>query len=153
MMDLRDVSGRDMSRPFMRSPLVSLMRDFVMAVIPPVIVLALHCLRMVIFPEMISMDMIAHFFGGFAIAWSAGILWRRWEKRGWVHAQAIVRDYAIVMTALFVGVAWEWWEFWMQVWTGYVFQPSMGDTMQDLFMDFSGGIVLIVLMRLRKFWR
>lgn len=133
--------------------MLNLFYDLLAAAIPPFAVLVLHTLRMILFPEASSMDMVAHFFGGFAIAWSAAILWKRWEKRGWFSAHAIIRDYTIALTALFIGVVWEWWEFWMERWTGYVFQPSMGDTMHDLFMDALGGFVLVLLFRFRKYWK
>jgi hypothetical protein len=124
--------------------------DFFLAALPPIGLLTLHAMRMIFLPEASTFDIVAHFFGGSAIAWAAMIIWRRWNARDWIHADAIVRDYSVWMTALFVGTIWEWWEFWMQRWTGYTFQPSMGDTMQDLFMDTIGGLLVVFVYRLIK---
>lgn len=128
-------------------PLIS---DLSRAAIPPIVVVALQAARMSLLPGALSFDILMHFLGGAAIAWSAMIVYRRWEARGWVHADAIVRDYAVWMTAVFVGVIWEWWEFWMERWTHRIYQLSMGDTMQDLFMDTIGALFLVLVYRLRK---
>lgn len=122
--------------------------DFLFAVIPPLAILFLQSSRMHILPNASYLDAVAHFFGGSAIALSALILWFRWHKRQWFDASPLVRDYAIVMTSLFVGTMWEWWEFWMQKWTGDIYQPTMGDTMQDLFMDVIGGLLVVLIARL-----
>lgn len=127
-----------------------LFSDLCLAVLPPAGVIVLQALRMYFLPGAVSFDILAHFLGGTAIAWSAMIVYRRWHARDWIHADAIVRDYAVWMTALFVGVIWEWWEFWMQHWTGDIYQMSMGDTMQDLFMDTIGALFLVLVYRLRK---
>lgn len=126
-----------------------LLSDLYISAVPPAVIVILQGLRMAFLPEASSFDIVAHFFGGTAIAWSAMIVWRRWEARGWIHADAIVKDYAVVMTALFFGTMWEWWEFWMQRWTMWTYQPSMGDTMQDLFMDTIGGLLLVLIYRLK----
>lgn len=124
--------------------------DFFLAAIPPFVIVVLQASRMYILPSAGYLDAVAHFFGGSSIALSALILWIRWHGRAWFDASPLVRDYAIVMTSLFVGTMWEWWEFWMQRWTGDVYQPSMGDTMQDLFMDTIGGLLTILIFRLLK---
>jgi hypothetical protein len=124
--------------------------DFFLASLPPITLLALHHFRFDYLPEASYFDVVAHFFGGSAIAWSAMIIWKRWNERQWIHADAIVRDYAVCMTSLLFGTMWEWWEFWMQRWTGFIFQPSIGDTMQDLFMDTIGGLLVVLVYRLIK---
>lgn len=134
----------------MNKLLRNLASDFLIALIAPLAVLILQVLRVSFFPSASSLDIVAHFSGGSAIALSAMLVWRRWQSRKWVQADAIVRDYVIVMTSLFVGTIWEWWEFWMQHWTGYTFQPSLGDTMQDLFMDTIGGLLIVLIFRLWK---
>jgi hypothetical protein len=127
-----------------------LLSDLTRAAVPPAVIVLFQYARMTLLPDAVWIDAFSHFFGGAAIALSAMIVFRRWQARAWIHADALVRDYAVIMTSLFFGTAWEWWEFWMQRWTGEIYQFSMGDTMQDLFMDTIGGLLLVLIYRLRK---
>lgn len=132
-------------------PQSSLVSDGLIVAAPPVVILFLQILRQNLFPELYILDIVAHYFGGFAIAWSTCLAWRAMERRGWIRVcDPLVRTYIIATSGLVVGVVWEWWEFWMQRWTGNIYQPTMGDTMQDLFMDLIGGILFVLILRMVK---
>ena len=124
--------------------------DFAHALVPPVIVFVLFLLRVFFIRGLEQLDVLAHFSGGFSIAWMAMILWNRWKDRGWILTKTPkwLRDYAVWGTVGLVGIAWEFFEFTMDVWLGWMMQPSIADTMNDFFMDLLGGVLFLILFRI-----
>lgn len=115
---------------------------------PPAVLLFIQILRVVFLPNAYVLDITAHFLGGLTISWSAMIAWSFAKKAKYITTfQPWMMYYMIATAGLVVGVFWEWWEFWMQRWTGSMYQPTIADTMQDLFMDLIGGIFFIILAK------
>ncbi len=132
-----------------RSDIVTVSKDVGTAVIAPLIVLILQYVRMYTLPALSGFDVLAHVLGGFTIAWMGMMLLERWRRRGWITIRPFIfRDYIVFATVSLIGVVWEFWEFIMQWITGDLYQPSIADTMNDLFMDLLGGILLIAAYRI-----
>jgi hypothetical protein len=126
---------------------MNLFRDLFFASLPPFAVVVLQALRVFLLPDAIQLDMVAHFLGGVAIAWSATIIWIRWRKRKLIPAKipTWMAAWCIFGAVLFASVAWELWEFAMQYYTDWMFQLSLADTMGDFVMDSLGGTMLILV--------
>ena len=125
---------------------MNLFRDLFYALLPPVAVVILQVLRMQLLPDAIQWDMVAHILGGAAIAWSARILWTRWRNRKIIPAKipAWIAAWCVFGAVMFAGIAWELFEFVMEQQTGWLFQPSLADTMSDFVMDLLGGAIFIL---------
>lgn len=100
-------------------------------------------------------DMPMHFFGGVAMAVLAWALWDRYIRdiKFAVRHPAAKRIafvlWLVGFTAI-IGIAWEWFEFALDM---FVFptlnaQPSIADTMADLFFDLTGAAT-VSLLRMR----
>lgn len=123
--------------------------DMCVSIAPPLIVLALQYVRMYTLPTRAEFDVLAHVLGGAAVAWTGMILLERWRRRGWVTLRPFVlRDYLVFSSVALIGVVWEFWEFVMQATTGDIYQISIADTMNDLFMDLIGALLLIAVYRI-----
>ena len=109
---------------------------------PPMLVLSLHILRVLIFPEAYSVDMLAHFLGGASIALVAWKLIRALTERRFLPAfpRWLSRFMCIATTEL-VGVLWEFWEFYIQNRFMYM-GITLEDTMSDLLLDLCGAVVI-----------
>lgn len=120
---------------------MNLLRDLFYALLPPVTVLFLQFTRMGLFPHATEWDAFAHVLGGAAIAWSAHILWVRWQERKIIPQKtpAWIAAWCVFGAVLFAGITWELFEFVMEQQTGWIFQPSIADTMCDFVMDMLGG--------------
>ena len=126
-------------------------RDIGIAVIPPTIVVVLQYARVFLLPGQSGFDVLAHFLGGFAVAWMSMVILERWRRRKWITIRPFIfRDYIVFSSVALIGVIWEFWEFIMQFLTGDMYQPSIADTMNDLFMDLCGAIVLIIAYRILR---
>lgn len=136
-----------MPLPFVKT----LAGDMRNALIPPTIVFCLFIIRVLYLPAWYQLDVGAHFLGGFSIAWMTMILWERWLQHGWISkAPQWQRDYTVWASVGIVGIAWEFFEFLMEVWLGWVMQPSIADTMNDLLMDLCGGLLFLFLYRISR---
>jgi hypothetical protein len=124
--------------------------DILRSVIPPAVVFFLFVLRIAFLPKSEELDMVAHFAGGFSIAWMAMILWQRWTMHGWIPRTVPlwIRNYAVWGSVALVGIFWEFLEFGLDLFLGWTAQPSVADTMNDFFMDLSGGVLFLILFSL-----
>ena len=129
-----------------------LLEDLLRAILPPIGVLALFFLRILVWPRLGALDVVAHFLGGLSIAWMTLILWKRWTKHGWIPktVPTWLRDYAVWGTVALVGIVWEFMETIMTVYVGIRMQLSIPETMGDLFMDLSGGFVFLAMIHFKK---
>ncbi len=70
-------------------------------------------------------------------------------------ARRLLQAIFVVGFVMIIGVAWEWYEFLFDHFAGTIVQklgvaqPSLADTMDDLFNDFIGAIVAWVFWRKR----
>jgi len=94
-----------------------------------------------------SVDTLAHFFGGLAIAYSASYALFLMEREKWIKIQKDILKAAIVIGAVMTfAVLWEFYEFIydLSLW-GDVMQPSVADTIKDLCMGMIGAVVFSYL--------
>lgn len=131
--------------PF-RYPLIAIM-----------LVLALHVFGILyVYGIWHSYDAVMHFLGGAAMGLLALSLWDNviksvtfTVKRPWI--KRFFFTFCILGFTAIVGVAWEWYEFAFDMFVlpgldGWAAaQPSVADTMADLFLDLSGAFVVSFL--------
>lgn len=127
---------------------MNLLRDLSLSLLPPLAVVILQLIRMQLFPAAMELDMFAHALGGASIAWMGTILWTRSQQQKRIPAKipTWIAAWCIFGLVLFASIAWELFEFAMEHTTGWLFQPSLADTMNDFVMDMLGGITFIGIM-------
>lgn len=125
-------------------------RDVAVALVPPIVVLSVHLFRHQIWPGLPQLDVLAHFLGGVAIAWTAMLLWRSWTAQGFIPSSCPwwLRDFTVWGTVAIAGIFWEFYEWTMDHYFFTVMQPSLTDTMHDFLMDLSGGLLFLVVYSL-----
>lgn len=130
-----------------RITFTSLARDFGYAVIPPAALLTVHMVRQTVLPYSIQFDVVAHFLGGASIAWMTLILWQRWTAQGLIPASnpTWLRDFTVWGAVALAGIFWEFMEWFGDAYFNTLMQPSLTDTMNDFFMDLSGGLLFILI--------
>lgn len=114
---------------------------------PPVMVLALHTLRVTFLPLEYQLDMVMHFLGGLSMAWVA------WNSYRYLRAQNFLPElpswfvtFGLVAFAELIGVIWEFWEFFLQSrWQNIGL--TLEDTMMDLVLDVSGALLFALILR------
>ena len=105
-----------------------------------------------------SIDTLAHFLGGLAIAYSAHYALSLIEKKHWITIKKnILRCGIILSVVMTIAVWWEFYEFLYDYFidtSSYLFimQPSLSDTVKDLYMGMFGAVVFCIgiLYRVRK---
>jgi len=126
------------------------------AFIPPAVVLFTHLFRHGLWPELTYLDVVAHFAGGFAIAWMGMILIKGLRKTELIPTNTPhwFTDYTVLGTVLIAGVFWEFMEWGADTFLGTTTQFTIPETMGDLMMDFLGGLLfLIIVIAMRVFAR
>jgi hypothetical protein len=125
-------------------------RDIAAASIPPATVLVVHLIRQYLLPEATEYDVVAHAVGGLSIAWMGIILWLRWSSHKWIPKDTplALRFLTIWGFVALIGVFWEFMEWTCDYFLHTQMQPSLTDTMNDLFMDLLGGMIFLLLFRL-----
>ncbi len=96
-----------------------------------------------------SIDTISHFFGGLAIAYSSHYALSLIEKKRWITIQKpILRAGIILAVVMTCAVWWEFYEFLYDYFVNpvYIMQPSITDTIKDLYMGMFGSVVFSVWM-------
>ncbi len=102
-----------------------------------------------------SVDTFSHFLGGIAIAYSASYALSLIEKRRWIAIQKnILRCGIILSVVMTIAVWWEFYEFLYDYFIDtssylFVMQPSVADTIKDLYMGMFGTIVFCIVMLYR----
>jgi len=135
----------------MSSKLSQLRNDALVALIPPVVILFIHSLRVATLPGLYQADYIMHFSGGLSIAWMAMILWNRFRAHGWIpkNNPLWLRNLTVWGSVALVGVGWELFEYIMSNRFNFAMQFTIGETMGDLALDLAGGLAFLVLFRFR----
>ncbi|MEK6945655.1 MAG: hypothetical protein AABW63_02590 [Nanoarchaeota archaeon] len=89
-----------------------------------------------------------HFLGGLAISYSSVLFFRYFKEKGFFSInRTFLFVLIIVSTVSFVAVLWEFFEFFLHLFVSVSFQPSVADTMKDLFIGMLGGLVWGILWR------
>jgi cytochrome c oxidase subunit IV len=97
-----------------------------------------------------SLDTPAHFLGGMTIAYTANYALSLLEKRRWLTIQKnILRCGIILSVVMTIAVWWEFYEFVYDIFSPpssylFVMQPTVFDTIKDLYMGMFGGIVFCI---------
>ena len=115
----------------------------------PALVLALQYCRQWFYYGHSEIDPIAHFMGGFTIAYGALIAFR------WIYPKlrlpTLIQAYILVMAGMGTGLIWEWYE-----WVRFFGNPAFAhwdwwsDTLYDLLMDTLGAGFFTCLATMRK---
>jgi len=94
-------------------------------------------------------DIPMHFLGGASIAVMGLVAWDMglgYGQRSLSSIPFLVKAVAVIGLVAIVGIVWEWLEFihdFERAFTQVIFipaQPSIGDTMKDLFFDLFGAV-------------
>ncbi len=103
-------------------------------------------------------DIPMHFLGGVTIAWLAYVAWDKglglYEKKVMDSIPLLIKAIAMIGFASFIGIAWEWHEFLLDVLHAREFvsfipmQPGVADTMKDLLMDVLGAGTFVIISTL-----
>jgi hypothetical protein len=123
---------------------------------PPAVVFGLHLLRQLFLPTYYEFDMVAHFFGGFSMAWVA------WNVHRFAYAVQPFTELPkwllflwIVSIAELIGVLWEFMEYYYANRVVTNFNMTLGDTILDLVLDLAGAIlfsVVAIMVAPRRPW-
>ena len=95
-----------------------------------------------------SIDTFSHFLGGIAIAYVAHSILSLLEKKRWITIQKnILRACIVLAVVMTIAVWWEFYEFLYDYFLNptYTMQPSVADTMKDLYMGMFGAIVYSIV--------
>jgi hypothetical protein len=99
-----------------------------------------------------SVDTLSHFLGGLSIAYSASYALSLLEKKNWITIKKNILRIGIVLAVVMtIAVWWEFYEFVYDYFLipAYIMQPSVGDTIKDLYMGMFGAIVFCVIILYR----
>lgn len=119
------------------------------AFFPPIALFIFHVMAIYtfnIYERIPSFDIPMHFFGGGAIGLTTRSVYALLKKQGSIGSIPVWL-YLFLGTAVvvFVAVGWEFAEFSADYMLGTVMQPGLADTMLDLFLGMSGGIVILII--------
>ena len=140
-----------MKKPFRH--LESVLIDLAKIVWPPAIVFILQVCRVLFFPLLFQLDMVAHFFGGLAIAWATTTLFGVLRKRKIITAspQFPLFAYSLITTVALIGVLWEFMEFvFLRDALARLRLDLYQDTISDLALDILGACVWTMIVGWRK---
>ncbi len=133
--------------------LEKILRDLARILWPPVVVLALHVLRQLVWPFASEWDMVMHFLGGASIAAAASVYYAILRERGLLAPLPFpLFGLLIVSVAATVGVFWEFFE-WTIFHTILTYPPGVDvwtDTVQDLALDSLGAVIWSALEGFRR---
>ncbi len=97
-----------------------------------------------IYTRFSSLDIPLHFLGGISIAYVAVLFLREFEKMDFIKIKnSFLLIFIITSFVCLVAIFWELWEYF----AGHILQinffagGNLADTLFDLFLGFSGGIV------------
>ena len=103
-----------------------------------------------LYDKFLWLDIPMHFLGGVAVASSFLLTLNYLQKEKYLKINRLfLFIFAVSIVSLFA-VLWEFYEFLLQLYTGIVYQPSIADTMKDLFMGLLGGIAASGIFALKK---
>ncbi len=101
-----------------------------------------------------SFDIPMHFFAGCAMALTGFSLLKIAEEKNWMKIQnRLVKIFLVISFVALVATLWEFHEFLMDYYLDTHTQPSIADTMKDLFLGLCGALVagsILVYKKERK---
>lgn len=122
----------------------SIIREFIKCFYPPAIVFLFFNLLIggyfqmyIIWPPY---DIPVHFLGGVSMGITGYMLLKLCEKNNWIHiSNKLLFLLLIVCYVSLTATVWEFYEFLMDHYLGTFNQPSIADTMGDMFFGLLGG--------------
>lgn len=84
---------------------------------------------------------IMHAIGGFVTAWTVWQFVRIFARKGVRKLPVWTVHLMLLGAVLTIGIAWEWYEFLLEIWFGADHILGIGDTLIDLTMDGVGALV------------
>lgn len=124
----------------------------------PILLYALNATVQFLVPNfyiLYSIDTYSHFLGGLAIAYAAYSVLSLLEKRNWITIQKnILRAGIVLTTVMAIAVLWEFYEFLYDYFVDassylFIMQPSVADTIKDLYMGMFGAIIFCIIILYR----
>ena len=86
-------------------------------------------------------DIPMHFLGGLSIAFTGTLFFNFFKEEGFIGInRRFLSVFLIVALVSLTAVLWEFYEFLMFYFFGILMQPSLNDTIGDLFMGLLGGL-------------
>lgn len=131
------------------------LREFIPCFYPPVIVflffnwfLGGYFRLYIIWPPY---DIPVHFLGGVSMGITGYMLLKLSEKNNWIHiSNKLLFLLLIVCYVSFTATVWELYEFLTDHYLGTFNQPSIADTMGDMFLGLLGGALSGMMLLQRK---
>ena len=103
-----------------------------------------------LYDKFLWLDNPMHFIGGVSVAYSFLMTLDYLHNEKYLKLNKLfLFIFAVSLVGLFA-VVWEFYEFLTQLFTGIIYQPSIADTMKDLFLALLGGTVTSLVFILRK---
>jgi hypothetical protein len=117
------------------------------AILPGISILAAYFLlvRIGLYEVYPLLDNPLHFFEGAAIAWAVLRLWRYGQGVKILPKLPIwvAVSYAVGIAAI-IGILWEQYEFFFDLWRGWNLSPNLADFIKDLTNDLLGAFIFAV---------
>ena len=129
-----------------------IIRDIGYVLLLPTLVLFVQIGRELVWPFAFHLDTVAHFCGGFSIAFAATQVYNALRRRKMIESLSLpMFAYLLLGTVGLAGIFWEFLEF---ILLNDIFQKIQInlylDTLSDLSMDLLGGIAWIIAVGFRK---
>ncbi len=120
----------------------------------PVLVLIIHVILSLMFDiynRFEWFDMPMHFAGGLSIGVSFSLLLMFFLKEKLLDNIHVLLFFVFVVSMVAItAVGWEFFEFLLKIFFDFNTQPSVADTMLDLFLGILGGIISCLFMIYKK---
>jgi hypothetical protein len=91
-------------------------------------------------------DIPMHFLGGASVAIAIFLTLSHFEKKKILYLNKPSKILFIVSLVALIAVLWEFYEFSLEHFTGFDFQGTLRDTMEDLFLGILGGFLSAITM-------
>ncbi|MEK6760343.1 MAG: hypothetical protein AABX93_00280 [Nanoarchaeota archaeon] len=103
-----------------------------------------------LYDKFLWLDIPMHFIGGIAVAYSFLLTLDYLHREKYLKLNKLFLFIFSVSLASLFAVGWEFYEFLTQLFTGIIYQPSIADTMKDLFLGLLGGASASLIFILRR---
>ncbi len=106
------------------------------------------------FELLFKIDSIEHFIGGILVAFFIYVLTKKYFNKS--ISDKKIFYIQTISGAVFIGVMWEFMEYIIDTFINlpfnlyYMTQPSVSDTISDLFFDLAGSLIFITIILIAK---
>lgn len=95
-------------------------------------------------------DKLMHFSGGVVLAFTFFLILNYLQEEGDLRTNRLIKFIFAISLVISVAVFWEFYEFAMDYFFHVNWQPSVADTIGDLFLGMSGGIIAGLIFLLKE---